>query len=369
MLEDNRVLKEQAKKARTQLKDYERTITAQNDQVMRLQDELKKLRAASKGAASDPVVLKELEALKAQLATKEIALNQLAQRVDVAEKARVVDGKKAKAQVAEALRQRDAAVAEMRDAQAYAEEKDKELRRALIKIRELQDQLRPIRDVQAMQKRAVEDERRLSALKEEVDGKLLLLEEPRVFIMPLIIAGEVSGGRGQPGKPRPQPPHRRWLRVCLFVQEKAHRRRRDGTGETTTDAMGEEEAATVIQASFRGHRVRRGLKKEETPAIARIDAVPGDDEVAAAPPAPAEASPAAAPEAEEPQAPPESRLAEETSTSQQVGVNATACVSRCWTSHMDPHPETRRRRHIPPPRHPQEHTRPHPQARGNPNRL
>lgn len=57
IIEDNRVLKEQTRRQRQQLKEYENTISSQNDQVLRLQDELKKLRVLTQGRNTDEKTL------------------------------------------------------------------------------------------------------------------------------------------------------------------------------------------------------------------------------------------------------------------------------------------------------------------------
>lgn len=47
------MLKEQGRRQKQQLKEYEGTISSQNEQILKLQDELKKLRVLTQGRQAD----------------------------------------------------------------------------------------------------------------------------------------------------------------------------------------------------------------------------------------------------------------------------------------------------------------------------
>lgn len=187
-------------------------------------------------------------------------------RLDVSEKARHTDQKKAQGLVQNALRDREAAITDMKMTQLALEDKDKECRKHVLRIRELQRQLDPLKNLEALQRQQAADEKRLTALRADVEEKVKHLEEPRVFVMLCLIDDESGARRRQKS-----------IAAAALVG--------DG-GAGARKEMSEEEAAVRIQAVFRGHQVRNQMALEKElvkggPAAIKLEA--GDEVLEAGP--------------------------------------------------------------------------------------
>ncbi|CAG9462388.1 unnamed protein product [Pedinophyceae sp. YPF-701] len=223
-LEDNRMLKDQVRKLRGEVKAQEKQMASQSEQINKLKQQRDEARRLMEQAGVNKDKVAEEQDLAAKVANLESDNRNLQAKVNVLEKARAVDQRAQR----QALRAAEAAKAEEAAARAEAEEalqeKDMEVRRLTLLVKDLERQLAPIRAREHECRRREREVAHLEELREEVTEKLRYMDEPRVYLM-----------------------------ICAVEEEGALKDR----SYKLADEMTQEEAATIIQAHYRGHSSRQ----------------------------------------------------------------------------------------------------------------
>lgn len=145
LVEDNRVAKEQLRKARAAHKDQERVIQMQMQHIEKYKEEIRQLQEFKKSVENEPVSRKQLEDLQRQVEEKDHAIADSEKRAEVLELSVRVEQRKAKQAVAQAKREQAEAEGQRAAVEEELAERDKEIRALKIKVKKLEGAILPLR--------------------------------------------------------------------------------------------------------------------------------------------------------------------------------------------------------------------------------
>jgi len=145
LTEDIKVLKDRVKKYKEKCTAHERTISAQQSQILKLTDKVAGLEETLQRCNRNPKQVMDEQRMLEELKSKQSTIEDLEHRLLVVTKSKEVETKKTRAIFADARRKEEDFKQEVAELKQLIEEKDKENRSGALKIRALQKKLEPQR--------------------------------------------------------------------------------------------------------------------------------------------------------------------------------------------------------------------------------
>ena len=234
MFEDNRMMKDRVKKCKDKVAQNERTITLQQQQVLKLQDKCSSLEASLQACTHSPKDLMDEALFQRQLGERERAIKDLEERLSILTKSKTADLKAHRVNLAQMRKQLAEKDEKIRELEGVIDEKTKEIRAQGVKVGKLKKKIEPMRV-------------NIEELKREEAEKAAAAREAELKLQELMTPVEIV------------------LNVIVTESDALGERKEDV--DLTEIAPGEdpelEAAATKIQASFKGHKARKALKEDE----------------------------------------------------------------------------------------------------------
>lgn len=240
IIEDNRVLRDRAKKYKEEASKTKKTVTTQEQQLLKLQDKIsslnEKLAALSKSHGDSLTQ----EQLQEKLEQQDRSIRDAEHRVEVLTKSKETEGKKFRHSLNatnKKVRERDSQIA---DLQQEIENKDKEVRAKNLECKALQRKLTEQRSLTMTLRKREEAMKMADTTTAASEGS----EDQVKFVINVVTPGNGAVEGSTPSKKKT---------------------------EMTTDG-----AATIVQSKYRGYQARKStnkLKKEREEAATKIQAV------------------------------------------------------------------------------------------------
>mmetsp|Transcript_39855 Transcript_39855/g.55366 ORF Transcript_39855/g.55366 Transcript_39855/m.55366 type:complete len:525 (-) Transcript_39855:121-1695(-) len=237
--EDLKSQKDKVKKYKDKSMAGDRAILMQEKQIQRLRENLKVVSEALAAVGKNAKQVFEEQKLMETISVKETEIQDLEHRLGIVMKSREVDLKRSRHERAMDRRERDALHQELQMLKLDSEEKDKNIRMDAMKIKALTKQLEPLRR-QLMKPggrllpQAQASNLFLTAVPDEIEE-----EQVRRLQEPLVVVDDRSVQ----------------VMICVVRDDM----KIAGKVIVTQEEI-EEQAAVRIQASFRGHKVRKTRK-------------------------------------------------------------------------------------------------------------
>ena len=240
IIEDNRVLRDRAKKYKEEASKTKKTVTTQEQQLLKLKDKVnalnEKLAALSKSHGDSLTA----EQLQEKLEQQERSLRDFEHRVEVLTKSKETEGKKFRHSLNAAnkkVKERDQQISSLKE---EIESKDKEVRSKNLDCKGLQRKLTEQKSLTLTLRKNAEALRNADSTTSASEGA----QDGTVKFVINVVSGEAgTTAGGEPAK----------------------------KSTMTTDG-----AATIVQSKYRGYQARKStskLKKEREEAATKIQAV------------------------------------------------------------------------------------------------
>mmetsp|Transcript_27222 Transcript_27222/g.89218 ORF Transcript_27222/g.89218 Transcript_27222/m.89218 type:complete len:494 (+) Transcript_27222:95-1576(+) len=284
MLEDSKVLKSRVKAYKEKCSAHERTITAQQQQVLKLTDKVAALEESLARSKRNPKETFDEGKLLEEIKNKDSTISDLEHRLMVISKSKEADLRKYKAALIAQGKEQESLKRDTEELKGAVEEKDKEIRAAALRIRSLQKKLEPVR-------RPVQKKEPLPPVTASISSDpASSMDSPSGFFLTQAAAdtplmASVNSPLGAGGAVAAAPPVQLVINIVAPELDKpseaaaAPAEAEEASTAAHPAAYGDEHTAAVvkIQASARGSAARKEVaakrqEKQETTAATAIQA-------------------------------------------------------------------------------------------------
>ena len=242
IIEDNRVLKDRAKKYKDEVSKTKQTVTSQEQQILKLQDKLKSVSEKLTALSQSHGDAETQEKLREKVEKQERTITDLEHKIAVITKSKETENKKFRNSLAQAnkkVKEKDVAIV---DLQSRIEDKDKEVRAKVLEFKAFQRKIAEQRSRPSTQATKKKEEAAKDAAAATAKGAAAAASEAK---------GPAKGG------------------PVKFVINVVEDRGSSGPGskggkkKAASKDMSAEEAAVGIQSKFRGYKARKTVAKQK----------------------------------------------------------------------------------------------------------
>ncbi|QDZ23840.1 Lebercilin domain-containing protein [Chloropicon primus] len=249
IIEDNRVLRDRAKKYKEEASKTSQTVKAQEQQLLKLKDKVSALNEKLASLTKSHGDSLTQEQLQEKLEEQERSLRDFEHRVEVLTKSKETEGKKFRHSLNAAnkkVKERDSQIASL---QQDIENKDKEVRAKNLECKAVQRKLTEQKSLTLTLRKTAEALRNAENTTSASEGGGAQQDEKEKEKVKSVVIN--TGGKGEGGEAGGSAPAKK--------------------SSMTTDG-----AATIVQSKYRGYQARKTtdkMKKEREEAATRIQAV------------------------------------------------------------------------------------------------